>query len=734
MGIRAGVASHEVEYRPIGEFWQVSSPSVADEDCETALSDLRSNFEAFIDLDPSERERRLAALRLTQPSLAMELARLLASHESVPGEVFLDKPIASLAMLLGHSDAIESVGEVIGNYQLLERIGTGSFSVVWRARQIAPVRREVAMKILKPGLDVATIAKRFDDEQDALSRLEHPCISRLYDAGLHKSGRPWFVMELVRGSTIVEYVHDQKLSPAGIARLMAEVCRAVQFAHDRGIVHRDLKPANILIQADASVALPKVIDFGIARMITPDRMSSMTLAVVPTGTPAYMSPEQACLEEVDGRSDVFSLGVVLFELLADDSVPSVRDVERVTLELRDRQIDPCFAAVVLHALARNKDDRYQSPAHFASDLDCLSAGKRPSAAIPAAFKTIRHRAVVMACGAIALLAAVWFATRDSTQPAAPIRTPAEVVWPPAARATRIWQVRPENNGGWWSLEVDESARRVLAVPTTGDLLEIDLDSGRILRNFRPDSRRIIRCVRSGDRKSFGLITEDDAGGEQRLLILDPTLSETSRLSIRGAAHALCMVDAAGQRIAVSVREGDDSRIDFYDVSSGSKVASTPAWKSQFAPAYLVSAADGRTILTVSPAGELVQIDSTTGRILNSLASVSPGSAALTMLDRNRLAVTGEYVTTILDPIGPVRMKLQTPVPSTLATLSKDGLSVIVGSIDHKLTWFSLANGKPLKRVDLAGDATVIESAIPVDGDTATLIRGADGSMRLMRLP
>jgi tetratricopeptide (TPR) repeat protein/tRNA A-37 threonylcarbamoyl transferase component Bud32 len=213
----------------------------------------------------------------------------------------------------------ERVGATIGRYKLLERIGEGGFGVVYMAEQQHPVRRRVALKVIKPGIDTRQVIARFEAERQALALMDHENIAKVLDAGATDSGRPYFVMELVHGVPITEYCDKNQLPPRERLELFVQICRAVQHAHTKGIIHRDIKPTNVLVTLHEGVAVPKVIDFGIAKA-TGQQLTEKTLFTnfaQMVGTPLYMSPEQAEMTgiDVDTRSDVYSLGVLLYELL-----------------------------------------------------------------------------------------------------------------------------------------------------------------------------------------------------------------------------------------------------------------------------------------------------------------------------------------------------------------------------------------------------------------------------------
>ena len=224
----------------------------------------------------------------------------------------------------------ESTGSCIGRYRLGERIGEGGFGVVYRAAQEQPVRRTVALKIIKLGMDTRAVVARFEAERQALAMMDHPHIARVFDGGATETGRPYFVMELVRGVPITTFCNERRLRLHERLELFVQVCRAVQHAHQKGIIHRDLKPSNILVTLAEDRPVAKVIDFGIAKA-TRDPLTDTTLLTrlhMFVGTPAYMSPEQVSNGgyDVDTRSDIYSLGALLYELLCAFPILDVREL------------------------------------------------------------------------------------------------------------------------------------------------------------------------------------------------------------------------------------------------------------------------------------------------------------------------------------------------------------------------------------------------------------------------
>ncbi|MFN5945849.1 MAG: protein kinase domain-containing protein [Phycisphaerae bacterium] len=220
----------------------------------------------------------------------------------------------------GTACPIEGPGTLIGQYKLLQVIGEGGFGFVYMAQQNEPVRRKVALKIVKPGMDTKQVIGRFEVERQALAMMDHPNIAKVYDAGMTATGRPYFVMELVKGVPINEYCDDANLTTKERLELFVTVCHAIQHAHTKGIVHRDLKPSNVLVTLHDDKPIVKVIDFGIAKAMNQDLTDKTVFTEFRQfiGTPEYMSPEQAAMSglDVDTRSDTYSLGVILYQLIA----------------------------------------------------------------------------------------------------------------------------------------------------------------------------------------------------------------------------------------------------------------------------------------------------------------------------------------------------------------------------------------------------------------------------------
>ncbi|MEJ0091746.1 MAG: tetratricopeptide repeat protein [Limisphaerales bacterium] len=277
-------------------------------------------FTEVLHLTVNERATYLERACGSDGELRKRVEALLKAHDE--GGDFLEPSVQKISQQarMGVTWG-EKPGDRIGRYKLLQKIGEGGCGVVYMAEQEEPVRRQVALKVIKPGMDTESVITRFEAERQALALMDHPNIAKVFDAGAAESGRPYFVMELIRGVKITEYCDQNCLITEERLNLFIQVCRAVQHAHQKGIIHRDIKPSNILVATTLEgAALPVVIDFGIAKATTNQRLTDKTFFTafeMLIGTPAYMSPEQTALTgvDVDTRTDIYSLGVLLYELL-----------------------------------------------------------------------------------------------------------------------------------------------------------------------------------------------------------------------------------------------------------------------------------------------------------------------------------------------------------------------------------------------------------------------------------
>ena len=398
--------------------------------------------EALALSDPTQRAAYLDQACAGHPDLRREVDSLLGAHAQAQGFLTLPSPAPELAQ--------ERPGTVIGRYQLLEKIGEGGFGAVYMAEQAEPLRRRVALKIIKLGMDTREVVARFEAERQALAMMDHPNIATVFDGGATDTGRPYFVMELVKGVPITDYCDVNQLSTRERLELFLRVCQAVQHAHQKGIIHRDLKPSNILVTVQDGRPVPKVIDFGVAKATQAPLTAKTQFTKFHQwiGTPAYMSPEQAGLAnlDVDTRSDIYSLGVLLYELLTGrtpfdprkllaagyDAVmrtireeeppkPSTRISTLAEAELKtvaaQRGMEPAKLGgmlrgdldwIVMKALEKDRQRRYETAATLALDIERHLRSEPVSAAAPdlryRAGKFVWRNRVRMAFAALAVVA------------------------------------------------------------------------------------------------------------------------------------------------------------------------------------------------------------------------------------------------------------------------------------------------------------------------------------------
>jgi eukaryotic-like serine/threonine-protein kinase len=405
--------------------------------------EVRRLFDEVAELSPEERERRLEEWATSDAALVASVRRLLAADES--GLVDIEASIGATLRI--------GPGSYIGRYRLVSKLGEGGMGEVWLAEQELPLRRQVALKMIKAGMDTRRVIARFEAERQALALLEHPAIARVIDAGETPLGRPYFVMEYVAGQPINEYCDQRRLSITDRLRLFQHVCAGVQHAHNKAIIHRDLKPSNILVREEERGPWPKIIDFGIAKALaSPDPGATrLTQFDQPLGTPEYMSPEQRAMGEVavDTRADVYALGVLLHELLAgepprlrgahgdtDAMLPSVtlsRSKARARIAA-ERGTDPKLLVgmlrgdldwIVLKALAPDRELRYATPAQLAADLGRFLASRpveaRPPTAAYVVSRFVRRHRLSVAMGVVLVTALLvgaagsWLGFREARQ-------------------------------------------------------------------------------------------------------------------------------------------------------------------------------------------------------------------------------------------------------------------------------------------------------------------------------
>jgi WD40 repeat protein/serine/threonine protein kinase len=409
---------------------------------------IESILAAAVEVDSDvERRKFLDQACAGDAELKRRVEQLIANHFRAGR--FLESPAAEL-FTAADDPRTEQCDSVIGPYRLLEQIGEGGFGIVFMAEQQQPVRRKVALKVLKPGMDTRQVVARFEAERQALALMDHPHIAHVLDAGATESGRPYFVMELIRGIPLTVFCDESRLTLRERLELFVTVCQAVHHAHQKGIIHRDLKPSNVLVTLRDGKPEVKVIDFGIAKALGQERLTEKTLCTgfaQMLGTPLYMSPEQAELsgQDVDTRTDIYALGVLLYELLTgttpfdkermkeasyDEIRRIIREEEPVKPSTRmstlgqaattvsaNRKSEPkplskLFRGeldwIVMKALEKDRNRRYDAASSFAADVRRYLGDEPVQACPPSAWYRLRkfarrNKVALITASAIAIV-------------------------------------------------------------------------------------------------------------------------------------------------------------------------------------------------------------------------------------------------------------------------------------------------------------------------------------------
>jgi len=684
-------------------------------------------------LEKSSAEERAAFLDgacRDDPALRARLDVLLEGCLGAEG--FMPDPPASQPAAV---PVIEKPGDRIGRYKLREKLGEGGCGVVYVAEQEEPVRRKVALKVIKLGMDTRNVVARFEAERQALAMMDHPNIAKVLEAGATETGRPYFVMELVRGVKITEHCDQHQLSTRERLELFIKVCQAVQHAHQKGIIHRDLKPSNILVTVNDGAPVPKVIDFGIAKA-TEGRLTALTVYTDLhqfIGTPAYMSPEQATMTslDIDTRSDIYTLGVLLYELLTgrtpfdskelmaqgldalrrtirekEPARPSTRLSTMLAGDLTTtakkrasepptliRQVRGDLDWIVMKCLEKDRARRYETANGLAMDLQ-RHLGNEPVAARPPSRlyelqKTVRrHRLGFAAVAAVisVLAAGVVVSTRQ------------------AARAQNANRVARRNlyAGNMRLAQAAWEQNRVAQVRQILEETADDPERGFEWYYWQRQTHLELKTLRGHLDQIYGVAFSPDgrriatASYDRTAKVWDPATGE-ELLTLTGHLAAVTSVAFSpdGRRLLTG---STDATARLWDALSGKEIMPplkahrSDIWSAAFSP-------DGRQIITGGCDRTAKVCDAANGNLLLTLKGheADVNVVAFSPDGRRILTASDDHTAKVWDALSGTNLltlKGVTPCPH-IAAFSPDSQRIVTGGEDHLVRVWDAASGRQL---------------------------------------
>jgi WD40 repeat protein/serine/threonine protein kinase/tetratricopeptide (TPR) repeat protein len=707
-------------------------------------------------IDPGQRAAFLDAACGNDPSLRAAIEDLLR-HDDAAGD-FLSSPAVAPDATSGATEPppLEPLLARIGPYKLIEEIGDGGMGTVYMAQQTEPVKRLVALKIIKPGMDSRQVIARFEAERQALALMDHPNIARVFDAGTTETGRPYFVMELVKGVPLTKYCDEHRLTPKDRLKLFIPVCQAIQHAHQKGIIHRDIKPSNVLVALYDGEPVPKVIDFGIAKAAG-QQLTEKTLitgfgAVV--GTLEYMSPEQAELNQldIDTRSDIYSLGVLLYELLTgttpmdrkrlqaaamlemlrviredEPPKPSTRlsTMENTATVAANRGLDARKLSgvvrgeldwIVMKALEKDRKRRYETASGLAADLRRYLDHEAVLAGPPSSWYRLRklarrNRAALATMGVVAaaLVAVALISVIYATEQ---VRTTEEI----RSLATALGQKSESLSAAL------AASKRVLAIRHF-DRGQAAFEKGEI----GPGLLWMIESWRSA------IAAGDPAWQHAARANLAAWQAYHPRLRVVLSHPAPVDAAAFSPDGRLVLTGGDDFKARLWDATSGAAVG--PVLEHPGTVHAVAFSPDGKTLLTGCADSTARLWETATARPIGSPIRNQGKVMAVAFSPDGKTFLTGctDGTARLWDATTglPICPPLVHKNPVMSAAFRPDGKSLVIGCYDGTVSLWSSTTGQPIARHFLHHQGSVESMAFAPDGKT--LLTGTGGGDQRARL-